>query len=654
VIIVNDPSVEMVALVSEQLTGQPGMHLSEAFERFHENTGQRVVLIIDQLEERLTQPESQLAELWSELATVAHSRTQAGTVVLSIREDHLADLTPLTRRVPGLVDRGFRVPRLEFSSYEEIVNRALAVVGPAGLIEPDLVDRVLEDLVGAAPEVDAATRRSGKIEAGYFQLVWKYLWDHRGDGPMRHEIYRDAGGTHGILDLFVTETLGALLPIERALLRAVTRYLILPSGAKVAMSVDDLAGPDGLLDSGDFAVGEAGAWLAADNSYATDERWSIDQYVAQRADLWAPWLERVFRKLEMSRTPLFRRVSRHGQHQHELMHDLVGRVILQWRSSYRPLVAPSLDPRALRDVAWQEVVNMTGVAAADKLGRTALKHLEELVSAVESADPSKMTSASDKVEVTLTEVAWAGRATAGHWVPRAKQRRAYAWVERFGDLRSEYASALEILAVDASREDDTLEVAQSLLIRLPLQQSLLQSISQLAAAGADSLWRKAAAVAVATAVALVAAVAGLVAGVASYEALFGVPSVEYFAYSMTLIVLAGTLFYCGTLSDVVDSGSWTRNALVMALPLVLYRQALPYSTEYRTRASTFWTRLGIFVLSVLLCWPIHWLTVVWSAFAVADLADLFELATTPWFNIGLAGSAVIMGGLYFEFLDDAA
>jgi hypothetical protein len=45
---------------------------------------------------------------------------------------------------------------------------------------------------------------------------------------------------------------------------------------------------------------------------------------------------------------------------------------------------------------------------------------------------------------------------------------------------------------------------------------------------------------------------------------------------------------------------------------------------------------------------------VWSAFAVADLADLFELATTPWFNIGLAGSAVIMGGLYFEFLDDAA
>ena len=84
---------------------------AELLEQHLAATGQRVVLILDQFEERLKQRET-LEALYAEIARLANTRSEAATVIISIREDYLAGLENLMRRVAGLLDASYRVPSL--------------------------------------------------------------------------------------------------------------------------------------------------------------------------------------------------------------------------------------------------------------------------------------------------------------------------------------------------------------------------------------------------------------------------------------------------------------------------------------------------------------------------------------------------------------
>lgn len=166
-----------------------------------------MILVLDQFEERIKRSEN-LDALYADIARLANTRSEAATVIISIREDYLAGLDRLMRRVSGLLDAGYRVPPLSRMALAEAVFRPLSIVAPDVTVEGSLVDAVLTDLEQQAPLAGSPERH---IEPGYFQIVWHRLWEIDAQGPdavLTLASYASEGGAAAILKSFV----GRIMP----------------------------------------------------------------------------------------------------------------------------------------------------------------------------------------------------------------------------------------------------------------------------------------------------------------------------------------------------------------------------------------------------------------------------------------------------------
>jgi hypothetical protein len=315
-----DPQDDVLTEVREVLTSagwtdsgeSADAALAEVLERYFAAQGRRVILVLDQFEERLKQGD-RLSTLYGQIARLANTTSEAATVIISIREDFLAGLEPLMRRVTGLLDSGYRVPALARPALTEAVNGPLGAVDGGVSIKAGLIDEVLTDL---ERQTDSVETMNGHIEAGYFQVVWSRLWDmdaRKPGGELTQATYRREGGAAKIVESFVSGILSQLLPFEAEVLQAMIRYLVLPTGRKVALTIEDLAG---LLRPEDFTYN----WrdLILSDGDATIRR----------------LIGSVFEQLTRSEAPLFRRVIRGTRTEFELVHDLVGKILLNWRLQY--------------------------------------------------------------------------------------------------------------------------------------------------------------------------------------------------------------------------------------------------------------------------------------------------------------------------------
>ena len=139
-----------------------GIELAGLLERHFRQTNHRAILVLDQFEERLK--ESDLLErLYAEVARLANTRSEAATVVISIREDYLAGLEQLMRRVSGLLDASFRVPSLSRAALTEAVYGPLKALSTDVTVDKGLVDEVLTDLEKdkRLNEINGWTHRGG-------------------------------------------------------------------------------------------------------------------------------------------------------------------------------------------------------------------------------------------------------------------------------------------------------------------------------------------------------------------------------------------------------------------------------------------------------------------------------------------------------------
>nr|SBO97436.1 High-affnity carbon uptake protein Hat/HatR [Nonomuraea gerenzanensis] len=318
----------------------PDGPLDDLLERYWAATDQRVLVVIDQFEERLSSGQA-LEGLFSAIARMVHGRSDAGCVLLSIREDYLGSLEPLMRRVPGLLDASYRVPPLSRSALQSAIEGPLERSGTEVSLEQDLADLVLDDLLErSAAQQEPAEQR---FEPGYFQIVWSTMWeDNRAEGAARLTLsrYRWLGGSRRILEDFTAKILNALEPAQAELFWAMSRYLVLPTGAKVALTVEDLVE---FLQPTDFLQ-------------VPVSRHPYPDYL-RRSDEWSPWLaalaaeqkkalmRKVFRSLTSSSAPIFQRILRSDREEFELLHDLLGGILLDWRPQYEQQASQSLVAR---------------------------------------------------------------------------------------------------------------------------------------------------------------------------------------------------------------------------------------------------------------------------------------------------------------------
>jgi hypothetical protein len=382
-ITITDPGLEPCGFVRDRLTGNgwsPGngideLSLAQLLEAHYADTDHRVILVLDQFEERIKRSET-LDALYAEIAKLANTRSEAATVIISIREDYLAGLDRLMRRVSGLLDAGYRVPPLSRAALTEAVFRPLSIAAGDVTVEESLVDVVLTDLEQQEGPLAGSPER--QIEPGYFQVVWHRLWavDAKAPGSvLTLASYAGEGGAAAILKSFVSRILSDLLPYEAALLQASLRYLVLPTGAKVALTVDDLMG---LMQVGDAGAGFGRLLFVEERAaQATDSSGGVRRSNARsypRPEV-ARILQSLFEQLTSPDAPLFRRVWRGAREEFELMHDLLGIILMEWRAGFEErrytlmdemqamVTYPPEDCPSMAEAA-QFVLGMTGEADA--------------------------------------------------------------------------------------------------------------------------------------------------------------------------------------------------------------------------------------------------------------------------------------------------
>lgn len=353
-ITIADPELDPYGSVRDQLTGNgwspeidlDSLSLAQLLEAHYKDTDHRVILVLDQFEERIKRSDN-LDALYAEIAKLANTRSEAATVIISIREDYLAGLDRLMHRVSGLLDAGYRVPPLSRAALTEAVLRPLSI-GADVTVEEGLVDLVLDHLEQQVPLAGSPERH---IEPGYFQIVWHRLWeiDAKASGSvLTLESYAGEGDTTAILKSFVSRILSGLLPYEAALLQASLRYLVLPTGAKVALTVKDLMG---LVQIGDLTTGFAGLLFLpgprAETVYTSAGRVERPEVKPAPRPEVAEILESLFGQLTRTDAPLFRRVRRGAREEFELMHDVLGVILIEWRADYEQHTFASI--RKMRD-----------------------------------------------------------------------------------------------------------------------------------------------------------------------------------------------------------------------------------------------------------------------------------------------------------------
>jgi hypothetical protein len=258
-----DPAAGLAAAIGAVAGFEPpaGEHpLADAIALCTERLGCDLAIILDQFEEYFVyhpEPDGE-GTFETEFPRAVNQREFSVSFLVSIREDALARLDRFKGRIPSLFGNYLRMDRLDRSEGREAIVQPLREYGRRSGhgerfdIEPALVETVLDQVrVGnvslaetGAGVVERAGARESRIEAPYLQLVLTRLWDEEdaaGSHVLRQVTFKRLGGAERIVPEHLDAAMAALSRDERNLAARVFRFLVTPSGTKIAHRAADLA-----------------------------------------------------------------------------------------------------------------------------------------------------------------------------------------------------------------------------------------------------------------------------------------------------------------------------------------------------------------------------------------------------------------------------
>ena len=255
VVIVDSWRDDPVAAVTAAAHVRPDVPLADALAERAARAGGELYLVLDQMEEYFLyqgRDGGPLADVLEEVLTRSDFPVH---VLLGIRDDALADLDALKRRVPGVFGNVLRLDHLTRAAARSAVHgplRAYAELGgPEVSAEDDLVEAVLDEVAAGSIQrhlsgrglVDEE-RSEGRVEAPFLQLVLERLWEverGRGSATLRAATLTELGGAGQIVEEHLGHALAGLDDEDRDLVARLFNHLVTPSGTKIAHAVDDLA-----------------------------------------------------------------------------------------------------------------------------------------------------------------------------------------------------------------------------------------------------------------------------------------------------------------------------------------------------------------------------------------------------------------------------
>ena len=216
--------------------------------------GSYLYVILDQFEEFFLYHDAG-GPFGTALAELLADRGKQVNVLLSLREDALAQLDAFKGRIANLYANSLRLDHLDRASARAAVlgplERYEELTGEHVVAEPEFVEAVLDQVATGRLELVEAgrggledTAPDGGIEAPFLQLVLERLWTaERGAGSQRLRLATldGLGGCEAIVHEHLARALAALGPAEKDLAASVFDHLVTPSGTKIAHRASDLA-----------------------------------------------------------------------------------------------------------------------------------------------------------------------------------------------------------------------------------------------------------------------------------------------------------------------------------------------------------------------------------------------------------------------------
>ncbi|MEU3910352.1 trypsin-like peptidase domain-containing protein [Streptomyces sp. NPDC029721] len=214
-------SVGIVEAVTRTLAAEPG----------HE----RIVLIIDQFEELLTQSfdgrqqellASRLAVM-DQITTAVKSQARL-SVILIMRDDFYPQQAALAPRLleaamPGLLN----VPgTLSERDLHDIITRPAESVGAH--FQAGLPELIITDVLATSPD-GTITRQVPVTVLPLLELTLSELWKRRQDGYLTHDAYRRVGGVTGSLTTWCDTALNQLPHDQRPIAQRILTSLVRPA-----------------------------------------------------------------------------------------------------------------------------------------------------------------------------------------------------------------------------------------------------------------------------------------------------------------------------------------------------------------------------------------------------------------------------------------
>ncbi|TQM61959.1 nSTAND1 domain-containing NTPase [Humibacillus xanthopallidus] len=302
-----------------------------------ENLDADVYFILDQFEEEALYADPESAEEFaSELGRILGAQNLRANLLIAVREDALAKLDRLEGHVPALFENKLRLEHLDEHAARAAIEQPLVRFNDGRpederiTIEPALVDELLVQLRTGRLSVSDAGQGSRDMEAvtietPFLQLVMTRLWAEeqaRGSHVLRLSTLRELGNAERIVRTHLDTVLAALTDTQRSVAASIFRYLVTPSGMKIAHTAEDLAEYAGMTDERDIVP-------------------VLEELSSGR--------ERILRPVEPS-------MDRPSSPRYEIFHDVLGPAVLDWRRRFVADVARAESERELQSRKHDEEV----------------------------------------------------------------------------------------------------------------------------------------------------------------------------------------------------------------------------------------------------------------------------------------------------------
>jgi tetratricopeptide (TPR) repeat protein len=233
------------------------LSLAETLRQCAERAGSPLLVILDQFDEYFLyrDPARKEDAFAVEFPRLVMDRTLPVNFLISIRADAHDRLEYFKNRIPHIFDNSIRIEHLDRKGAREAIekpiaqyNRLFAAGGERFEIEAELVAEVLRQLEAGQLAFDEAGRGGATQTAGiktpFLQLVMTRLWEAEmgaGSAKLRLATLEGLGNASGIVGTHLESAMAALQPKEQEWMARSFRYLVTPSGTKIAYSAEDLA-----------------------------------------------------------------------------------------------------------------------------------------------------------------------------------------------------------------------------------------------------------------------------------------------------------------------------------------------------------------------------------------------------------------------------